>query len=83
MDINVSIKRTSKMSDGRKRILRQNLAVTDRESYYKEERLAEFLDSNGAFYNDNESNTDDESYHFANSCYKIVPPMFFFIILFI
>ena len=30
---------------------RQNLAVTDRGSYYKEERLEEFLDSKGAFYN--------------------------------
>ena len=63
------------MSDGRKRILRQNLAVTDRESYYKEERLEGFLDGNGAFYNGNESYDDDESCHFANSCYKIVPPM--------
>ena len=63
------------MSDGRKRILRQNLAVTDRESYYKEERLEEFLDGNGAFYNGNESYDDDESCHFANSCYNIVPPM--------
>ena len=55
---------------------RQNLGVTDRASY---------LDSKGAFYNDNESDNDDESYHesneqqqlpegFSNSCYKIVPP---------
>ena len=61
---------------------RQNLAETDRGSYYKEERLEEFLDSKGAFYNVNESD-DDESYAenngqqqlpegFANSCYKIV-----------
>ena len=63
------------MSDGCKRILRQNLAVTDRESYYKEERLEEFLDGNGAFYNGNESYDEDESCHFANSCYNIVPPM--------
>ena len=28
-------------------------------SYYKEERL-EFLDSKGAFYNGNESDSDDE-----------------------
>ena len=73
---------------------RQNLAETDRGSYYKEERLEEFLDSKGAFYNGNESDNDDESYHennkqqqlregFANSCYKIVPPIFYFIILFI
>ena len=59
---------------------RQNLAETDRGSYYKEERLEEFLDSKGAFYNVNESD-DDESYDenngqqqlpegFANSCYK-------------
>ena len=32
---------------------RQNLTVTDRETYYKEERLKEFLDSKGAFYNGN------------------------------
>ena len=55
---------------------RQNLGVTDRASY---------LDSKGAFYNGNESDNDDESYHesneqkqlpegFSNSCYKIVPP---------
>ena len=73
---------------------RQNLAVIGRGSYYKEERLEEFLDSKGAFYNGNESDNDDESYHennkqqqlregFANSCYKIVPPIFYFIILFI
>ena len=40
---------------------RQNLAVTDRASYYKEERLEEFLVSKSAFYNGNESNNDDES----------------------
>ena len=68
---------------------RQNLAVTDRASYYKEKRLEE-----GAFYNGNESENDDESYHenneqqqlpkgFANICYKIVPPVFYFIILFV
>ena len=73
---------------------RQNLAETDRGSYYKEERLEEFLDSKGAFYNNNESDNDDENYHenknqqqlqdgFANSCYKIVPPIFYFLILFI
>ena len=55
---------------------RQNLGVTDRASY---------LDSKGAFYNGNESDNDDESYHesneqqqlpegFSNSCYKIVLP---------
>ena len=68
---------------------RENLAVTDRASYYKEKRLEE-----GAFYNGNESENDDESYHenneqqqlpkgFANICYKIVPPIFYFIILFV
>ena len=71
---------------------RQNLAVTGRGSYSKEERL-EFLDSKCAFYNGNETDNDDKSYHenneqqqlpegFANSCYKIVPPIFYFIILF-
>ena len=65
---------------------RQNLAETDRGSYYKEEWLEEFLDSKGAFYNGNESDNDDESYNenneqqqlpepFANSCYKIVSPI--------
>ena len=34
---------------------KQNLAETDRGSYYKEERLEEFLDSKGAFYSVNES----------------------------
>ena len=68
---------------------RQNLAVIDRASYYKEKQLEE-----GAFYNGNESENDDESYHenneqqqlpkgFANICYKIVPPIFYFIILFV
>ena len=73
---------------------KQNLALTDRRSHYKEERFEEFLDTKGAFYNDNESDNDDESYYenneqqqlpegFASSCYKIVPPIFYFIILFI
>ena len=31
---------------------RQNLAETDMVSYYKEEWLAEFFDSKGAFYNE-------------------------------
>ena len=34
---------------------RQNLAETDRGSYYKEEWLEEFLDSKGAFCNGNEN----------------------------
>ena len=65
---------------------KQNLAETDRGSYYKEEWLEEFLDSKGAFYNGNESDNNDESYNenneqqqlperFANSCYKIVSPI--------
>ena len=65
---------------------KQNLAETDRGSYYKEERLEEFLDSKGAFYNVNESDNDDENYNeyngqqqlpegFASSCYKIVTPI--------
>ena len=65
---------------------RQNLAETDKGSYYKEEWLEEFLDSKGAFYNGNESDNNDESYNenneqqqlpegFANSCYKIVSPI--------
>ena len=62
---------------------RQNFAETDRGSYFKEERLEEFLDSKVAFYNVNENDDDDddddESYNenngqqqlpdgFANSC---------------
>ena len=39
---------------------RQNLAETDRGSYYKEEWLEEVLNSKGAFYNVNESGNDDE-----------------------
>ena len=64
----------------------QNLAVTGRGSYYKEERFEELLDSKGAFYNDNESDNDDEGYYenneqqqlpegFASRCYKIVSPI--------
>ena len=40
---------------------RQNLAETDRGSYYKEEWLEEFLDSKGAFYNGNESDNDENN----------------------
>ena len=65
---------------------RQNLAKTDRGSYYKEEWLEESLDSKCAFYNVNESDNDDESYNenngqqqlpegFANSHYRIVTPI--------
>ena len=39
---------------------RQNLAETDRRSYYEEERLEEFLESKGAIYNGNGSDNDDE-----------------------
>ena len=45
---------------------RQNLAETDRGSYYKEEWLEEFLDSKDAFYNGNESDNNDESYYENN-----------------
>ena len=60
---------------------RQNLAATDRGSYYKEEWLEEFLDIKGAFYNGNESNNDKNNEQqqllegFAYSCYKIVSPI--------
>ena len=41
---------------------RQNLAETDKRSYYKEEWLEEFLDTKGAFYYGNESdNNNNES----------------------
>ena len=61
---------------------RQNLAETDR-GYQKEERLEEFLDSKGAFYNVNETDNDDQSYNennkqqqlqqsFTSSCNEIV-----------
>ena len=41
---------------------RQNLAETDRGSYYQEKCLEEFLDSKGAFSNGNESdNNNNES----------------------
>ena len=42
-------------------IRRQNLAETDRGSYYKEECLGEFLDSKAALNNGNESDDNDES----------------------
>ena len=69
---------------------RQNLAETDRGSYYnQEERLEEFLDNKGGFYNGSESDdsdNDDEIYNenneqqqlsegFANNCYKTVLPI--------
>ena len=41
-------------------VKRQNLAETDRGSYYKEEWLEELLDSKRAFYNGNESDNDDD-----------------------
>ena len=50
---------------------RQNLAATGRGSYYKEERLEEFLDSKGAFYNVNESDNDDESYNENNEQHQL------------
>ena len=39
---------------------RQNLAETERGSYYKEEQLEEFLDSKGAFYDSNENDNNDK-----------------------
>ena len=65
---------------------RQNLAETDRGTYYnQEEWLEELLDNKGRFYNGSESDdsdNDDEicenneqqqlSEGFANNCYKIV-----------
>ena len=65
---------------------KQNLAKTDRGSYYKEEWLEQFLDGKGAVYNCNESDNNDGSYNenneqqwlqegFANSCCKIVSPI--------
>ena len=45
---------------------RKNLAETDLGSYYEEEWLEEFLDSEGAFYNGNESDNNDESYNGNN-----------------
>ena len=56
------VKRLEKMPVKR----RQNLAETDRGSYYKEEWLVESLDSKGAFYNGNESDNDNESYNKNN-----------------
>ena len=40
---------------------RQNLAETDKGSYYKEEWLEEFLDSKGVFCDGNESDNNNES----------------------
>ena len=40
---------------------RQNLAETDKGSYYKEQWLEEFLDSKGAFYNGNENDHDNNN----------------------
>ena len=49
---------------------RQNLAETDKGSYYnKEEWLEEFLEGKGAFYNGSESDdsdNDDENYNENN-----------------
>ena len=45
---------------------RQKIQLKQTGSYYKEERLEEFLDSKGAFYNVNESDNDDESYNRNN-----------------
>ena len=40
---------------------RENLAETEKGSYYKEEWLEKFLESKGAFYNGNESDNNNES----------------------
>ena len=40
---------------------RQDLAETDKRSYYKEEWLEEFLDSKRAFYSGNEGDNNNES----------------------
>ena len=45
---------------------RQNLVETDRGSYYKEEPLEEFLGNKGVFYNDSDSDDDEESYNKNN-----------------
>ena len=45
---------------------KQNLAETDKRSYYKEEWLEEFLDSKGVFYSGNEKDNNDESYNKNN-----------------
>ena len=42
-------------------IRRQDLAETDKGSYYSEEWLEEFLDGKSAFYNRNKSDNNDES----------------------
>ena len=41
---------------------RQNLAETNKGSYYKEEWLEEFLDCRVAFYNGNENDNNNESF---------------------
>ena len=51
---------------------KQNLAETDKGSYYKEEWLEEFLDSKGAFYNGENNEQQQLPEGFANSCYRIV-----------
>ena len=58
---------------------RQNLAGTDRRSCYnKEEWLEEFLDGKSAFYNDSESDDNDQQQlpeGFSNCCNKIFFPI--------
>ena len=61
---------------------RQNLAETDKGSYYnKKEWLEEFLDGKDAFYNGSENDDIDNDEQqqlyegFANNCYKIVSPI--------
>ena len=45
---------------------RQNLAETDKGSYYKGQWLEEFSNSKGAFNNGNEGDNNDESYNKNN-----------------
>ena len=46
---------------------RQNLAETDRRSYYNQEKwVEEFLDDKGAFYNGSESDDDDNDDEYYN-----------------
>ena len=57
---------------------RQNLAETDRESFYnQEEQVEEFLDDKDAFYNGSESDDDDNDDGNYNENGSIRSQMFF------
>ena len=43
---------------------KQNLAETDKRSYYKQEWSEEFWDSKGVFYSGNESDNDNHNKNF-------------------